>query len=101
MGLEFAIDELYSSGWQGIEPKGCDQDASGRFFPTGPRVCDEFFRAGYSLTVRHIQLFGCYRAEWHDETGLASGAVVGSTEQEAAVYALALLRRNLQTASVH
>ena len=99
MGLEFAIDELYSSGWQEIEPKGCEQHADGRFFPTSPRVCDEFFKAGYKLTVRHIQLFGCYRAEWHDDTGLASGAVVGSSESEAAVYALAQLRRNLQSSA--
>ena len=99
MGLEFAIDELYSSGWQAIEPKGCEEYIDGRTFPSSPRVCDEFFKAGYKLKVRHIQLFGCYRAEWQDESGAATGAVVGSSESEAAVYALAQLRRNLHAAT--
>ena len=96
MGLEFAIDELYSSGWHAIEPKGCEQHPDGRQFPTCSRVAEEFSIAGYSICVKHIQLFDCYRAEWHDESGVARGAVVGSTEAEAAVYALAQLRRNLR-----
>ncbi|MDX2146687.1 MAG: hypothetical protein SFZ23_04125 [Planctomycetota bacterium] len=101
MGLDFAIDELYASGWDVAEQdasRGCERHADGRAFPTCARVCEEFRSAGYVLGVRHIQLFDCYRAEWRDEQGNASGAVVGSSEIEAAVYALAQLRKNLTAA---
>jgi hypothetical protein len=42
-----------------------------------------------------VQLFDCYRAEWRDHQGQAGGAVVGKTAEEAAVYAMSQLRRQL------
>lgn len=100
MGLDFAIDELYKTGWSPSAGSSCERHRDGRAYPNVSRVAQEFNSAGYDLTVRHIQLFGCFRAEWHDESGNASGAVVGTSEAEAAVYALAQLRRNMHAASV-
>jgi hypothetical protein len=93
MGLDFAIDELYASGWQALDSAGCKHHADGRVYPEVTRVRDEFGRAGYDLAIRHIQLFDCFRAEWRDQGGAAAGAVVGRTEPEAAVYALSQMRR--------
>lgn len=96
MGLEYAIDELYATGWTALDSSGCEYHADGRAFPTVERVKREFTLAGMDLSVRHIQLFGCHRAEWRDAAGKAAGAVVGQSEPEAAVYALSQLRRQLQ-----
>ena len=96
MGLDFAIDELMSTGWTALDTSDC-QRSGARPYPTVGRVSEEFRAAGLEFAVRHVQLFDCYRAEWHDSTGRASGAVVGQTEAEAAVYALAQLRRQLAT----
>ena len=95
MGLDFAIDELYATGWAALDSSGCKHLADGRPYPDVSRVRDEFRRAGYELTLRHVQLFDCYRAEWRDDAGAAPGAVVGRTEAEAAVYALSQLRRRM------
>jgi hypothetical protein len=95
MGLDFAIDELYASGWSANLTEQCERHHDGRAFPGVDRVVTEFREAGYDITVRHIQLFDCFRAEWRDDAGNASGAVVGNTSAEAAVYALAQLRKNL------
>ena len=95
MGLDFAIDELYASGWTPSLADSCERHHDGRAFPGVDRVVAEFRDAGYEISVRHIQLFDCFRAEWRDEQGNASGAVVGNTSAEAAVYALAQLRKNL------
>lgn len=95
MGLDFAIDELYATGWLPLDTSGCDHHRDGRAFPRLPRVADEFSSAGFSLTIRHVQLFDCYRAEWRDAAGDAAGAVVGHTESEAAVYALSQVRRQI------
>ncbi len=92
MGLDFAIDELMSTGWTALDTSGC-QRSGARPYPTVARVADEFRAAGLDFVVRHVQLFDCYRAEWRDTAGQNSGAVVGQTEAEAAVYALAQLRR--------
>lgn len=92
MGLDFAIDELYATGWSALNTKGCEPH-EGRWVPTVDRVRREFEVQGLSLCVRHIQLFDCFRAEWTDGSGIPAGAVVGQTELEAAVYALAQLRR--------
>lgn len=93
MGLDFAIDELYASGWAPLDSAGCEYHGDGRAFPTTARVRAEFAATGFTLTIRHIQLFDCYRAEWRDQSGGPTGAVVGRTEAEAAVYALSQLRR--------
>lgn len=100
MGLEYAIDELYATGWSALDSSGCEFHADGRQFPSVARVKREFVDAGMDLAVRHIQLFGCHRAEWSDSAGQAIGAVVGQSEPEAAVYALSQLRRQRQPSVV-
>ena len=93
MGLDFAIDELYATGWTALDSSGCLRHSDGRWFPSSARAAEEFRAAGFVLSVRHIQLFDCYRAEWTNGAGQPVGAVVGRTQAEAAVYALSHLRR--------
>lgn len=93
MGLDFAIDELYATGWTSLDTSGCRHHADGRAYPALGLVQTQFSEAGFALTLRHVQLFDCYRAEWRDSAGAAAGAVVGRSEEEAAVYALSQLRR--------
>lgn len=97
MGLDFAIDELYATGWSALDSTGCSHHTDGRAFPAVGRIADEFRAAGFELTLRFVQLFDCYRAEWRDSSGSAAGAVVGHSEAEAAVYALSQMRRQLAT----
>ncbi len=92
MGLNFAIDELYATGWTALDTSGCEY-LDGRAFPTVERARRDFGELGFSLTIRHVHLFDCYRAEWRDAGGQSAGGVVGQTEAEAAVYALSRLRR--------
>ncbi len=94
MGLDFAIDELYATGWNTLDTSGCAHHQDGRVFPSPGRVAAEFREAGFELTLSHVQLFDCYRAEWRTTSGDSAGAVVGKTEPEAAVYALSQLRRS-------
>ena len=93
MGLNFAIDELYATGWTALDTSGCEYHADGRAFPPVERVRRDFGELGFTLTIRHVQLFDCFRAEWRDAGGQAAGGVVGQSEAEAAVYALSRLRR--------
>lgn len=95
MGIDFAIEELYATGWSALDSSGCERHDSGRWVPTVGRVRREFERAGHTLTISHAQLFDCYRAAWTDEQGEPAGSVVGATEHEAAIYALSQLRRHL------
>lgn len=99
MGLDFAIDELYETGWDASDGSDCSPHTDGRAVPSVGRVRREFQEAGYTLAVRHVALFDCYQAEWRDGAGAACGAVVGRTEAEAAVYALSQLRRTLAGAT--
>lgn len=94
MGLRYALDELYASGWSSRTIDGCCTDDQGRRYPSVERVQQEFSDAGLSLTLTHVQLFDCYRAEWAD------GAVVGHTIEEAAVFALARYRKSLVAETV-
>lgn len=93
MGLDVAIDELYASGWSSRDLSGCQADDDGRWYPTVERIMGEVASLGFELSLRHIQLFDCYRAEWAEAQGKPCGAVVGQTEAEAAVYALSQMRR--------
>ncbi len=93
MGLDFAIDELMATGWSSMDTTGCEHTPEGRVFPGLLRVQREFANAGHELSIRYVQLFDCHRAEWSDAKGNPAGAVVGGSEQEAAVYALAQFRR--------
>lgn len=94
MGLDFAIEELFSTGWSALDSTGCSSAPDGRLYPGVDRVRREFEAAGYELTLRRIDLFDCCRAEWRLPNGQAVGAVVGQSESEAAVYALAQMRRS-------
>ena len=94
MGLDFAIDELYATGWTALDSSGCKHHSDGRAYPGLERIQRSFREAGFELTLRHVQLFDCYRAEWWDSAAAAAGAVVGRTEAEAAVYALSQFRRS-------
>lgn len=95
MGLDFAIDELYATGWSDLDSAGCEYHTDGRVFPRLERIQEEFAAAGKSLSLRHVELFNCYRAEWRDGAGAMEGAVVGHSASEASVYALSQLRRSL------
>lgn len=95
MGLDFAIDELYATGWSELDSAGCEYHLDGRVFPRLDRIQEEFAAAGKALNVRHVEVFNCYRAEWRDAGGTLEGAVVGHSASEAAVYALSQLRRAL------
>jgi hypothetical protein len=98
MGLDFAIDELLASGWTTLDLSGCECRSDGKFYPSAARVSREFRESGFSIAIRHVQIFDCYRAEWRDASGATVGAVVGKSETEAAVYALAQLRRQVAAA---
>ena len=93
MGLDFAVDQLYSTGWSALDTRGCGRLSDGRAYPEPERIEREFADMGFALSIRHIQLFDCYRAEWRDGSGEAAGSVVGQTIDEAAVFALSQMRR--------
>lgn len=94
MGLDFAIDELYATGWSALDSSGCSHHSDGRAYPTVERVRREFAAAGAELTISHAAKFNCYRAEWSVSDSGEAGSVVGHSEEEAAVFALAQMRRS-------
>jgi hypothetical protein len=93
MGLDFAVDALYATDFQAGEVSSCRTHRDGRAIPTLGAIGDAFRAHGCELSIRHVQLFDCHRAEWRDEAGNIAGAVVGQSAEEAGVYALALLRQ--------
>jgi len=95
MDLDFAIEQLFATGWSALDTTGCEYH-QGRCSPGLGRVMREFAASGVDLSLRKVDLFDCYRAEWCDASGRALGGVVGRTETEAAVYALAMFRRATQ-----
>lgn len=99
MALSFALDELLGTGWSGLDSTGCSFDDSGRVFPNVQRVHAEFSASGFELTITHVAKFNCFRAEWR-EAGAATvaGSAISKSQEEAAVYALAQLRRSLAAA---
>lgn len=112
MGLDFAVSQLEATGWAGSESGGCGRLADGRVYPEPVRVSREFADAGFVLRLRHVPLFDCYRAEWSEasteavagdsgpDAGGSVRTVVGRTCDEAAVYALALMRRSAAMATI-
>lgn len=94
MELAIAIDELYAAGWSTLDSAGCEFGPDGRLFPGLKRIVAEFEAAGFDFTLRRVEVFDCFRAQWGTPGGEAAGGVVGRTEAEAAVYALAQLRRS-------
>lgn len=98
MGLNLALDELRATGWSDLDSTGCSYDVDGRAYPSVSRVRQEFAAAGVEFKLERIDQYSCVRASWGGTAGGAdAGAVVGYTEAEAAVYALAHLRRMLAT----
>ena len=100
MNLEFSVDKLYETGWQpdtasftNLADSGLERLPDGRLYPSVLKIQQLFAACGYELAIRYVQLFDCFRAVWTDSTGAAAGAVVGADEREAAVYALAQLRK--------
>ena len=101
MNLNYAVDRLYEAGWLPSGEMDLEKLEDGRTFPTVLTVQREFARAGLELAIKHNIMFHCYRAAWGpvghpldaghpaDET---HGTVVGTSEKEAAVFALAQLR---------
>lgn len=98
MGLNFAVDELYATGWSTLDSSGCEF-LEGRQYPGVERVQREFTGQGFTLSIRRVELFDCFRAEWRTTSGDACGAIVAQCQTEAAVYALAQLRRQAASAS--
>jgi hypothetical protein len=101
MNLDFSVDKLYETGWQpdlghlrNPAAAGLERLPDGRLYPSLLKIQELFAAQGFELAIRYVQLFDCYRAVWTDRTGAAAGAVVGADEREAAVYALAQLRKN-------
>lgn len=99
MGLDFALDELYATGWSNLDTAGCLYHKDGRAYPGVARVQQEFAAAGFDLTIQHAAPYNCYRATWTASGGTGAGAVVGHSESEAAVFALAHLRRHVLAAA--
>ena len=95
MELGIAIDELYATGWSGLDSAGCEHTADGRPYPSVDRVREELQAAGFDLELRHPQLFDCVQAQWREKSGSGGGSVVAQSEAEAAVYALSQFRRQL------
>lgn len=100
MNLEISVDKLYETGWEpeagqmsATPETGLERLPDGRLYPSVAKIKDIFALHGLTLAMREVQLFDCCRAVWTDKTGAAQGAVVGADEREAAVYALAQMRR--------
>lgn len=99
MSLSFAIDELRATGWSGLDSSGCGYHNDGRAYPNVARVQREFDESGCELLIEWIDRYKCWRAEWVLGDG-TKRAVVGESQDEAAVFALAQFRRELVTATV-
>ena len=101
MKLTFAVERLLETGWSPYGETSLERLPDGRPYPSVAAVRGEFERAGLRLELKHNFMFNCCRATWapkgeeidpdHAEDD-RHGTVVGSCENEAAVYALAQLR---------
>lgn len=101
MNLDYAVERLYQAGWSPLADCDLKQCPDGRAYPSVLAVQREFALAGLELSIKHNLIFNCYRATWapigepldsNHATDERHGTVVGSSESEAAVYALAQLR---------
>jgi hypothetical protein len=101
LNLTFALERLLETGWTSLGQSGLEHLPDGRPFPSVTAVRREFERHGLNLELKQNFMFNCCRATWaprgekldpdHAEDA-RHGTVVGSCENEAAVYALAQLR---------
>ena len=106
MNLDYAVDRLYESGWAPTFGDSAPYESTpdGRNFPCVDSIRREFERAGLNLVFKHNLVFDTHRATWspihelNDSTPAQEarrfGTVIGSSELEAAVYALAQLRES-------
>jgi hypothetical protein len=105
MNLTYAVDRLLEAGWLPAEQPGLELERlpDGRSYPSIFAVQREFGRQGLELSIKQNLIFNCYRATWAPRgEGIdparqgdeRHGTVVGSSESEAAVYALAQLKTN-------
>jgi hypothetical protein len=116
MNLDYAVDRLYESGWAPVFGSNQPYETlpNGRRFPAVGAIRREFEQAGLTLTIKHNLVFDTHRATWSPVNELADstpaqearryGTVIGRSEQEAAVYALAQLRESqglVQVALAH
>ena len=101
MNLDYAVDRLYEAGWLPLGDSDLERLPDARCYPSVIAVQREFAAAGLELSIKHNLIFNCYRATWApvgeplDADHVADekhGTVVGSSDCEAAVYALAQLR---------
>jgi len=97
MSLSYAVERLYQAGWK-PDHSSLQRLPDGRAYPTIASIQNEFAAAGLRLSVKPNPAFKCAHATWAPlgETLDAGhlpddrhGTVVGSSEPEAAVYALA------------
>lgn len=91
MTIDFAVDRLYEVGWNPSFDSESETLPDGRKVPSLAAVQREFAEAGLELSIKQNLIFGCYRATWSRDSQVV-GTVVGDSEMEAAVYALAQLR---------
>jgi hypothetical protein len=94
MNITFAVERLYETGWLPSSDIDLDKLPSGLRYPTVSAVRKVFADAGATLSLKPHLMFGCWRAEWSslNSGDELKGTVIGSSEAEAAVYALANLR---------
>jgi len=102
MGLDFAINELLATDWRPETDAACSRTPDGRAYPSIEQVWASFAEEGVQLRLIRVDAFDCWRAEWGGVTPETdagedrSGGVVGQTAEEAAVYALAQMRRQIR-----
>ena len=109
MNLTFAVERLLETGWSPVGETSLERLPDGRPYPSLAAVRREFESAGLRLELKHNFMFNCCRATWaprgekidpdHAEDD-RHGTVVGSCENEAAVYALAQWRESRVAALV-
>ena len=103
MNLSYAVERLLDTGWSPAQQNRPDLERlpDGRPYPTVDAVRREFADAGLELSLKPNLTFNCCRATWGPAGDVIDpthpkddrhGTVVESSEQEAAVYALAQLR---------
>lgn len=91
MTIDFAVDRLYEAGWNPSRDAEWETLPDGRKVPSPSSVRREFADAGLELAIKQNFIFDCFRATWTRD-GKVEGTVIGDSEMEATVYALAQLR---------
>jgi hypothetical protein len=97
MKLDFAVERLYQTGWKPGSTTEVQSLPDGRQLPTISAIKTAFREVGLQLSIKQTVMFDCWRATWTSVTSDPTsprdiGTVVGSSELEAALFALAHLR---------